>query len=88
MDRVKSKKSPNKKIMIYSYSNLVLFQKKVDKIFLEQKKRIFMMLYRVKKVDRPYLLHANKKNTSFYSGETNNTSREDALYRVSFGTKR
>lgn len=68
MERLKSKKSPNKKIMTYSYSNLVLFQKKVDKIFLEQKKRIFMMLYRVKKEDRAYLLQTNKKNTSFYSG--------------------
>ena len=67
MESVKQKKSPKKRLMAYSYSNIMLLQGKVDKILLEQKKRIFMMLYRVKNEDRAYLIYANNKNANFYS---------------------
>jgi hypothetical protein len=68
MERVKQKKSPNKRLMVYSYSNIMVLHGKIDKILLEQKKRTFMMLYRVKKEDRAYLYYGNNKNANFNRG--------------------
>lgn len=82
MEKSKAKKSPNKKLMIYSYSNITLCHKKINSVLLKFKKRIFELMRRVKREEKN--MHGNhaQKNNSFYSGETNNSSHEDAFFRA------
>lgn len=82
MEKGKAKKSPNKKLMIYSYSNITLSHKKISNVLLKFKKRIFETLCRVKREERIMYGNPIQKNNSFYSGETNNSSHEDAFFRA------
>lgn len=88
MEKSKGKKSPNKKLMIYSYSNITLSHKKISSVLLKFKKRIFEVIRRMKREEKVmYGNHALGGN-SFYSGETNNSSHEDAFFRAGLGLKK
>ena len=82
MEKGKAKKSPNKKLMIYSYSNITLSHKKISSVLLKFKKRIFEILRRVKREEKNMIGNHAQKNNSFYSGETNNSSHEDAFFKA------